>query len=118
MYNLLKQKFPSIIEPETTGPYRYEWNIVFGESLGRNIEICLIEVSENRWTIDAFREIICNGRIINTSRFLFSCTMPNNFAKHLLDEVGSWLNDFSNYKKMDDERFENGDIAVHNYLIR
>jgi hypothetical protein len=117
MYEYLKNEFPNIIDAARTGPYKYEWRIVFGSMLGRNIKILLIEVSENRWTIDAFREIIHEGRIVDTTQLLHTCTMPNKFGQYLLDEIGSWLDDFSNYKKIDDEQHKDGDVSRLNYKI-
>lgn len=117
MYEYLRINFPSTIEAERTAPYKYEWKIVFGAMLGRNIKICLTEISENRWTIDAFREIIHEGRIINTTWLLYTCTMPNKFGQYILDEIGSWLNDFSNYKKIDDEQLDEENISKSNYQI-
>jgi hypothetical protein len=117
MYDYLKLKFPDIIDAEQTGPYKYEWRIVFGAMLGRNIKITLTEVSENRWTIDAFKEIIHEGRIIDTCFLLYTCTMPDEFAQHLLDKIGSWLKDFTNYKKLDDEQYEDGSISKYNYIV-
>jgi len=117
MYNYLKTNFPGIMKAEQTGPYKYEWRVVFGAILGRNIRISLTEVSENRWSIDAFREIIHEGRIIDTTLLSYTCTMPNKFGQCLLDEIGSWLDDFANYKRIDDEQLNAGEISRSNYHI-
>jgi len=101
MYTYLKTKFPNIIEPKIE-PYKYKWELFFGCMIGRRINICLTEL-ENGWKIDAFREIISEGRIVDTSFLLHTCLVSDNLGKAILDEIGNWLEDFSNYKEHDNK---------------
>jgi hypothetical protein len=123
----LSEKFPQIIKPEMDGPYKYMWELSFGCMVGRRIDICLTnlglgtiadreDIWEDMWIIDATKEIIYEGAIIETKRFKYRCSISNSLGRLILDEIGNWLNDFSNYKNIDDEQHD-GDISKANYKI-
>ncbi len=57
------------------------------------------------------------ARIVDTIRFEVTNAINDKLKNAILDEIGEWLECFSNYKKIDDEQYSNGGISLPGYKI-
>ena len=114
MYTYLKTNFPEIIIEPIKEENKYIWKLQFGYFHSMSLDICLT-IKDDWWNINAIKKEMCGSNEEKPVVFQYTCDTEDDLGKFILDRVGRWLKQFSDYKKFQDEI--HNDSAKRQYKV-